>query len=89
MSKDGVFYITPKILDFLANGDALSQDMPVFKYGGNVNGEKALRVELAPEQTQIDKLHIGYERLGITNALSLVQPKRYGRRSAFGGVRDE
>ena len=37
-----VVYIAPKILDFLANADALSQGFTVFKYGGTVNGEDAI-----------------------------------------------
>jgi len=38
--------------------------------------------DLAPNP--VDKLHIGYERLRITNALRPVQPIAGGRRSTFG-----
>ena len=45
-----IVYIDPKVLEFMKDGDALSQQLTVFKYGGKTNSGEAIPFKLVKEQ---------------------------------------
>ncbi len=42
-------FIEPKVLEFMKNPDALSQQLVVFRHGGFVDGKKAIQFSMTPK----------------------------------------
>jgi len=47
-----LLFIDPHVMDFVKNPDALSQDFTIFKYGGRVNGRKAIEIMLELDENE-------------------------------------